>query len=398
MPLHVVDGESYQAPATIEPDCDWPIIMDCSPSTAFTPEIVALAKQFAASVMNAATARRYGVCTSTFRPLCPPSCNPGHQDGWALVDPKVNGMIGAEHFRAYMNGSCGCDDGGWYGCSCGQNTKLRLWHQRVVDVSQVLIDGTVLSPDSYYLDGNVLVRDDGFGWPTDQTGRRGETGSWEISYRHGIPVPPAGMVATGVLACEIAMALSADDECSLPARTKTYTNHAGLTIGFIDPMEFLSDGLTGLYVPDQWITRVNPHKITRRARAYSYGKRRRDARRVPNPVNLATSGFEVVYTGDTDETVVVQLNGDDITTLAGATDVQAHVWTDPNFVTVLDATIIDAANRYVEVDLGDASGWLANLVQAPGEVVQYNLQVQVTFGADVSTWPPDILTVIGQAA
>lgn len=281
MPIKVVEGDNYEAPQTAEPDCEWPIIMNCSPSTAFEPEIVELAQVSAADIMNAATARRFGVCTSTFAPLPPPPCEVGHQDGWSLVDPYLSVGGGADRFRAFVGS--GCDGCGWYGCACGTNTKLRLWHTRVIDITRIVIGGVVLPSTAYYLDGNILVRDDGSGWPSEQHGRRGSAHSWEITYRHGIPLPRAGMVATGVLACEIAMALSADEECSLPARTKTYTNHAGLTIGFIDPMEFLADGLTGLYVPDQWIKRENPHGIVRRARAYSFRKHRRGARRIPNP-------------------------------------------------------------------------------------------------------------------
>jgi len=287
MPLNVVSGDDYVAPSTAEPDCDWPIIMNCAPSVAFDPALLALAQETAADVMNSATARRFGVCTSTFAPLEPPACEHGHVDAWSLVDPRINGNVGAARFRQFY------DNNGISTCSCdGGSTKLRLWHTRVIDVTQVMIGGVVLPPSAYYLDGNILVRDDGDTWPTEQTGRRMSATSWEVTYRHGIPLPHAGAVATGVLACEIAMALSNDDECSLPARTKTYTNHAGLTIGFIDPMEFLSDGMTGLYVPDQFIRRENPHGITRRARAYSFRKHRRGARRLTNlvvePPEIAT--------------------------------------------------------------------------------------------------------------
>lgn len=395
MPINVVDGDTYEAPLTIEPDCDWPIIMNCDPSTAFDAETVTLAKAFAADVMNAATARQFGVCTSTFMPLPPEPCAVGHQDAWSLVDPKINAMIGAERFREFYDGSSGCGDCGWYGCVCGVNTKIRLWHARVVDVLRVLIDGVILDSSAYYLEGNVLVRDDGGSWPTTQSGRRGATGTWEITYRHGKPLPIAGMTATGVLACEIAMALTGDEDCSLPSRTKSYTSYAGLTLNVLDPMEFLVDGLTGLEVPDYWITKVNPHRLVRRARAYSFHKKRRGARRVTNPIGLPAN-FPPVYTGDADQTIKVKLIGGD--PLSGAISVEAHVWVDPGDVTVLAASVFDVAENIVEVELGDVTGWLATLVQDPGEVVVYNLQVQVTFAGGDETWPPDLLPVIGQAA
>lgn len=277
MGLNVVDGDTYEPPDTIEPDCDWPIIVNCAPSTPFTPEILALAEESAADIMNAATARRFGVCTSTFAPLPPPAPEVGHVSAWSLVDPRINPGYGADRFRQWDESPNPA------ACSGEDLTRLRLWHTRVIDIVQVVIGGLVVDPANYYLDGNILIRDDGEAWPTQQTGRRGSVTSWEVTYRHGIPVPTTGAVATGVLACEIAMALSNDDECSLPQRTKTYTNHAGLTIGFIDPMEFLQDGMTGLYVPDQWIRRMNPHGVVRRGRAYSFKKQRRQARRLTNP-------------------------------------------------------------------------------------------------------------------
>lgn len=393
MPLKVVDGDNYSQPDTIEPLCDWPIILNCAPSTPFDPAILELAKESAAEIMNAATAYRFGVCTSTFSPLAPPPCEVGHISGWSLVDPRLRTSYGADRFRQWDDpprpASCACVDSG---------TRLRLWHTRVVDVTAVIIDGVLLDPSAYYLDGNILVRDDGSAWPSvENTAARNTTGSWEITYRHGVPVSNAGAVATGVLACEIAMALSDDESCSLPERTKTYTNHAGLTIGFIDPMNFLADGLTGLYVPDQWITRENPHRIHRRARAYSFKKQRRHGRRITLPPLV--TGWENVYTGDVNETIQVKLTGvDDLT---GVTAIEAHVWDpliEPNVVTTLAATVVDAAERIVEIELGGPGGWLPTLTQDPGQIVYYNVQVEATFGATVSTWPPDVLTVIGQAA
>lgn len=397
MPINVIDGDTYEAPLTIEPDCDWPIIMNCDPSHAFEPEIVTLAQVFAADVMNAASGRQFGVCTSTFMPLPPEPCPTGHQDGWSLVDPKINSMIGAARFREFYDGSSsGCSDCGLYGCaSCGLNTKIRLWHTRVIDVRQVMIDGVILADSAYYLEGNVLVRDDGGSWPITQSGRRGAAGTWEITYRHGKPLQVPGQTATGVLACEIAMALSDDEDCSLPSRTKSYTNYAGLTLNVLDPMEFLTDGLTGLEIPDYWITKVNPHRLVRRARAYSFGKRRRDARRVSNPIGLP-SNYPPVYTGDADRTIRVKLIGGK--PLSSAVSVEAHVWVDPDDVTVLDASVYDVTDNVVEVELGDVTGWLATLVQDPGEVVVYNLQIQVTFAEGDSTWPPDLLPVVGQVA
>lgn len=108
------------------------------------------------------------------------------------------------------------------------------------------------------------------GWPKcqDRNVESGQVGSWTIDETYGTPVPVGGQIAAGVLWCEYAMALADDDACTLPQRlrTKTVENQ---TFGFIDPLTFLSQGITGLGgVVDQWIVSVNPNRLQRRARAF----------------------------------------------------------------------------------------------------------------------------------
>ena len=395
MAIRVRDGEAYDAPDIPEPLCDWPILMDCTPAAALDADLVEWSKAQAANIMNQATARRYGVCISTFAPLPGPCDGTGHQDNWHLVDPKIGQFDGSDRFNAFYNRPA-CE---WYGCCAdSSNTKIKLWHTRVVDILRVVIDGVILDPDNYFLQGNTLIRTDGSGWPTSQAELpQGSTGTWSITYRHGIPLPVDGQFATGVLACEIAMAAADDDSCSLPTRTKTYTNHAGITLGFIDPLEFLDKGRTGLAIPDQWILAENPKGIRRRARAFSYRKRQHGAIRLVNPVDLA-AGFPAVYTGDIGETVDVILDGVDNLDLLDS--IEAHVWTGDEAVTTLDVTVVSSSDRRVRVDLGaTGADWLPTLVHDQGEIVLYNLQIEVTWtDASESTWPADILTVIGSTA
>jgi hypothetical protein len=373
MPISVVDGDTYDPPETAEPDCEWPIVMRCDPSVAFTPETVELAQVSAAEIMDLATARRFGVCTSTFAPGPPAPAEAGHVPAWDLVDPKISYDANAARWNQFYDGG---NPGNARVGICPSEDRIKLWHRRVVDVVQVVVDGAVLDPTAYHLEGQILVRDDGNDWPSTQ-GERYATGSWEITYRHGIPVPKAGQVATGILACEIALALDDDDDCSLPARTKTYTNHAGVTVGFIDPMEFLEDGMTGLYVPDQWIRRVNPHGLDRRARAFSFRKNRRHALRLPNPSifeNLEiergrTFSFTVRFWADPAKTTPLDVSG-----------------------RTFDADLVNTA------DTGQLLGEFAvDMTDAANGVVRFTLDdtITATIPSDVTSATTDVRQFIG---
>jgi hypothetical protein len=54
----------------------------------------------------------------------------------------------------------------------------------------------------------------------------------------------------------------------LPERVQTITRQ-GVTVGFLDPQDFLEKGRTGITMIDLWLRSVNPRGISRRARMYA---------------------------------------------------------------------------------------------------------------------------------
>lgn len=88
--------------------------------------------------------------------------------------------------------------------------------------------------------------------------------------------------------------------------------------------------------------------------------------------------------GDIGDTIDPVIDG--VQDLDDVTSVEAHVWrrgVDPE---VLDAAVLDAADRTLLVQLGDATGWLSDA--APGV---WSVEYQLDFGASPSlTWPAGI--------
>lgn len=93
-----------------------------------------------------------------------------------------------------------------------------------------------------------------------------------------------------------------------------------------------------------------------------------------------TVTIQTAVTGDVGDTRLLRLDG--VTDLVSATAIEAHVWNDATDSVTLATAITDATERTVTVALGAAGGWLPT---APVGI--YNLEVQVTFGTTVLTWP-----------
>ncbi len=257
--------------------CWWPVAdIACEDCDDPDPLLVELATQFAIEILWAATGRRFGLCTETIQPCDTPEPCPA-PTGWPLVE--------GFQLYPYLCGGCG------YGnCSCGRVEKLLLPSKRITEIVSVVIDGDTLDPAAYRLGtsklGPLLIRVDGDPWPRcqDQEAEPGQPGSWEVTYVWGRDVPAGGELAAARLACEITKAVVCPDECGLPERVATVTRQ-GVTVGFLDPMSFLDQGLTGLLLVDYWIRAVNPHGVKKRPRV-----RRADAPKRGRLVRPASGG------------------------------------------------------------------------------------------------------------
>jgi hypothetical protein len=240
--------------------CAWSIIDVCDANVSY--EVGHYADLMAVGVLHAASGRQFGLCAHKIRP-CLDDCaaqqlvqgptNPRYVYLWSPFDPAAN----------YARVRCGVCNA--RRCSCSSVPQITLPYHRVRRVREVMIDGEVLDPSAYRLAGRRLIRTDGGQWPRCQDDAAADTdvGAWTVDLIAGRPVDEGGQIATGVYACEIAKSLSGAD-CELPQRVQTVSRQ-GVTIGFVDPMDFLQYGMTGLYAVDTWLKQVNPAGLKRRA-------------------------------------------------------------------------------------------------------------------------------------
>lgn len=205
----------------------------------------------ASDLLYAASGRAFpGECSGTFRP-CSQSLGCGVQ---VLSRGHVVGWSGR-----YWNG---------YHCGCAPLQAIELAGYPVREILEVKIDGAVVAPTGYRLDGwRYLVRtraapdDPVEAWPACQALdlEDDEVGTFSVRYSYGAAVPLEGSNAANELACEIYLGCSTD-ECSLPKGTIQVTRQ-GLTV---DLAGFRAWGRregvwqTGLPLVDLFLNAHNP--------------------------------------------------------------------------------------------------------------------------------------------
>lgn len=189
---------------------------------------------FATDVLFELSGRQFtGSCSHTVRPTVASQCHVGPV-GWEVLPGG----------RAWSDAYYAVD--------------LGLFPVR--NVSEVRIDGLVLSIGSYRVDQRqFLVRTDGQPWPNVQERMKAnaESGTWEVSLAVGEDPPAGGVLAVKELACELVAAAAGDEDCRIPQRV-TQVTRQGVTYLMTDLMEFLAEGRSGLYTVDLFLATVNP--------------------------------------------------------------------------------------------------------------------------------------------
>lgn len=232
-------------------DCLWPITPGCFDMDAFEPSVIERAKVLATATLRSLTAYRVGGCPRTVRPCSASSLH--------LTSPLDASIW--EHGE-WLNNGCACTDA----CGCRALSEVVL-SAPVGEIHEVRVDGVVLDPSTYRLDGARLVRTDGQAWPTSQdlTLPDTEPGTFSVTYLPGYKVDALGTIAAGVLTHEYAKACSGG-HCRLPAGV-TQIARQGIT------MEVGADAFpnqrTGIREVDVFIERWNPHGLRTAPRVLS---------------------------------------------------------------------------------------------------------------------------------
>lgn len=255
-------GVSAAGGATVGP-CGWtiPDPLCCDEWASLDPAIQSSARDYAAIILWAATARQFGLCEITVRPCGVKRCSDGMFDffGW--------NWSGGSWIPYIFNGTwfnCACPGI----CSCDPRCQIRLMGP-VESITEVLLGGIAVDPTTYRVDDNHwLVRTNGECWPTcvDMDNDTGDS-VLEVTYIRGSGVPPALLRAAATLACEWGKACTGAD-CRLSNRVTSIARQ-GVSIEMASPEAFMDDGMTGLWEVDSVISALNPFKRKQRARIWS---------------------------------------------------------------------------------------------------------------------------------
>lgn len=239
---------------------DWPLIIPASRAAAWNSASAddrEAATSLAVSLLHSLTGRVFGLTEVTVRPCGVPAPSFSTYGGQYAAGPLGSHPL--------LLTSCGCTT---ERCPCAGREEIAL-PGPVAAAVQVMIDGVVLDPGAYKVrDRRWLCRVDGEPWPQrqDMDAPDDGEGAFTVTYQRGLAPPAEGQLAAGVLACEVLAGMTGG-ACQLPPNV-TSVARQGVTIE-VDPVAYLSEGLTGIAAVDQWIRTVNPYGLRARPRVLS---------------------------------------------------------------------------------------------------------------------------------
>ncbi len=270
--FEVVAAPTPTAPSVPGSDtcAPWATLGDlCSPCDDYAMDTAVLETwlQVASDNLYNLTGRRWpGECERTERP-----CGGGCFAGLVLAPNTPASLIGALSslpwpFLGSERRSCGCT----------ALSRVRLSGYPVTEILEVLVDGEVVDPAEYMIQGGRylvgLRKADGTlrTWPNCQYLELATTeeGTFSVRYLYGAAPPPGGVAAAASLGCQLALSCQPEaitsGRCRLPKRVTTITRQ-GVTLAVIDTFGLFKDGLTGLAEVDMWISAVRYGDKGRRA-------------------------------------------------------------------------------------------------------------------------------------
>lgn len=218
---------------------EWPISFDSDRDCSALDEVEDREQyeKLAVQFLSNWTDNRFGLRTSFYRPSGPKCFAPSTFQGRGPVS-----TLGAPARTRKVS-----------------RTAIPLKHPQ--SVVSVKIDGEILMPSAYVLEGDTLYRVDGDYWPLSQNLDKPTSmpGTFEIEYIKGLNVPEGGQLAAGILACEFAKAAMGDANCQLPERVTSITRQ-GVSVAVMDQFEDLEKGHTGIWLVDSWVVSVTAPK------------------------------------------------------------------------------------------------------------------------------------------
>lgn len=213
-----------------------------------------------------------GRCTKTARP-CRADCGCGFQ------------VLSRGHVIApwtWMGNSWGCDDNP---CGCNSLSRVLLSGYPVREILEVKIDGVVVDPDTYRLDGFrwlTRVRDPAdpdtpLSWPSCQLTDLPDTeaGTFSVTYAYGQDPPLIGTQAASALACQLYQACSGGGgDCEIPANAVRVTRQGvtidkSATIAWFYGQNQVSGWQTGIPAVDSFLNSFNSSGMRQRPRTWS---------------------------------------------------------------------------------------------------------------------------------
>jgi len=219
------------------------------------PVVQDRATGYAQATFSMLTGYRVGGCAVSVRP-CRQSCVPPTYLDYPLASRSVaGGMTPFTMGGRWFNAVCGC---GQQGCSCTQVCDLRLPGE-VATVDEVRLDGVVVDPALYRLDGINTLTSLGECWPLCQNmlAADDEPGAFVVTYTPGPTPDGLDAFAIGLLACEYSKACRGL-KCRLPSGVTTVTRQ-GVTLN-LDTGAF-PGGYTGIAEVDARIRWWNPYGL-----------------------------------------------------------------------------------------------------------------------------------------
>lgn len=261
-------------PVAVASGCPWPVDAACFEDSweGLDDDVKERSVAMASATLHRLTGYRVGGCPVKVRP-CRRSC-------WEVGFPSYYDMLSygsgvsfwphIDQHGMWVN-SCGC---GPRDCSCDVNGCRVTLPSPVGSVTEVKVDGDVMSPSAYTLSGSDLLWA-GTGdcpWPTCQNLALPDTadGTFSVTYLNSHPVDTLGAYAAGVMAMEFAKACTGG-KCRLPSSVTAVVRQG---VSFEIMSGAFPDGLTGIREVDTYLAMWNPGRLRQQTAVWSPDIRR----------------------------------------------------------------------------------------------------------------------------